>query len=151
MANIFDIDLIRSVRDIESATALLHEQIAFDEQIEDALLFSKEAHAHQLRKSGEPYIVHPILVSALVASITGDRAMVIAALLHDVVEDTEHGIEVVEENGVITLEGQVPSHEVKESAESVIEMVFGIKSIVNRLHIQVENLDEPLKEEAISE
>ena len=63
----------------------------------------------------------------------------------------EHGIEVVEENGVITLEGQVPSHEVKESAESVIEMVFGIKSIVNRLHIQVENLDEPLKEEAISE
>ncbi|MEJ2467992.1 MAG: HD domain-containing protein [Campylobacterales bacterium] len=96
MANIFDIDLIRSVRDIESATALLHEKIAFDEQIEDALLFSKEAHAHQSRKSGEPYVVHPILVSALVASITGDRAMVIAALLHDVVEDTEHPIEAVE-------------------------------------------------------
>jgi guanosine-3',5'-bis(diphosphate) 3'-pyrophosphohydrolase len=96
MANIFDIDLIRSVRDIESATALLHEKIAFDEQVEDALLFSKEAHAHQTRKSGEPYVVHPILVSALVASITGDRAMVIAALLHDVVEDTEHPIEAVE-------------------------------------------------------
>ena len=96
MANIFNIDLIRSVKDIESATALLHEHIAFDEQIEDALLFAKEAHAHQSRKSGEPYIVHPILVAALVASITGDRAMVIAALLHDVVEDTKHSIETVE-------------------------------------------------------
>lgn len=95
MAN-FDIDLIRSVRDIESATALLHEKIPFDTLIEDALLFAKEAHAHQTRKSGEPYIVHPILVAALVASITGDRAMVIAALLHDVVEDTPHTIEDVE-------------------------------------------------------
>jgi len=97
MANIFDIDLIRSVRDIESATALLHEQIAFDTQIESALLFAKEAHAHQSRKSGEPYVVHPILVSALVASITGDRAMVMASLLHDVVEDTDHTIDEVQE------------------------------------------------------
>ncbi len=96
MSNIFDIDLIRSVKDIESATTLLHEQIAFDEQIEDALLFAKEAHAHQSRKSGEPYIVHPILVASLVASITGDRAMVIAALLHDVVEDTKHTIDTIE-------------------------------------------------------
>jgi len=96
MATQFNIDLIGSVKDIESATALLHEQIPFDEQIEDALLFAKEAHAHQSRKSGEPYIVHPILVAALVASITGDRAMVIAALLHDVVEDTKHTIETIE-------------------------------------------------------
>ncbi|WP_345985046.1 RelA/SpoT family protein [Sulfurimonas sp. HSL-1656] len=96
MANNFDINQIRSIRDIESATALLHENIAFDELIEDALLFSKDAHAHQTRKSGEPYVVHPILVSALVASITGDRAMVIAALLHDVVEDTPNTIEAVE-------------------------------------------------------
>ncbi len=96
MANKIDIDLIQSVRDIESAKALLHEQIAFDDQIHKALLFAIDAHSHQSRKSGEPYVVHPILVSALVASITGDRAMVIAALLHDVVEDTPHTIEEVE-------------------------------------------------------
>ena len=41
MANPFNIDLIKSIKDIETATALLHEQIAFDEQIEDALLFPK--------------------------------------------------------------------------------------------------------------
>lgn len=96
MANIPDIDQIRSIRTIDSAKALLHEQMAFDDLIEDALMFAMDAHAHQSRKSGEPYVVHPILVASIVASITGDRAMVIAALLHDVVEDTEHTIEEVE-------------------------------------------------------
>lgn len=96
MINNSDIDRIVSIRDIEGATALLHEQIGYDEQVEDALLFAKNAHAHQSRKSGEPYIVHPILVSVIVASITGEKAMVVAALLHDVVEDTGYTVEEVE-------------------------------------------------------
>lgn len=91
-----DIDQIRSIRTIETATTFLHEKIGFDEQIEDALLYTIEAHRHQARKSGEPYVVHPILVAAVVASLTEDKAMVIAALLHDVVEDTPHTIEEVE-------------------------------------------------------
>ncbi len=92
-----DIDRVRSIHDIESATALLHRHVGFDDDIEKALLFAKEAHAHQSRKSGEPYVVHPILVAAIVASLTGDKAMVVAALLHDVVEDTDHTIEEVAE------------------------------------------------------
>ncbi len=91
-----DIEQVRSIHDIESATALLHRYIDYDDVIEDALLFAKEAHARQRRKSGEPYVVHPILVAAIVASLTGDKAMAVAALLHDVVEDTEHTIEEVE-------------------------------------------------------
>ncbi len=97
MAKNIDIEQVQSVHDIETATALLHRHVGFDERIEDALLFAKEAHAHQSRKSGEPYVVHPILVAAIVASLTGDDSMVIAALLHDVVEDTDHTIEEVEE------------------------------------------------------
>ncbi len=46
-------------------------------------------HEGQFRKSGEPYAIHPILVCALTAHMGGDESMLIAALLHDVVEDTE--------------------------------------------------------------
>lgn len=57
-----------------------------------AATFAAEAHAAvaQVRKyTGEPYIVHPKAVAALVAEAGGDDAMVAAAWLHDVVEDTE--------------------------------------------------------------
>ena len=65
--------------------------------LEKALSYSIEAHKLQFRKSGEPYIIHPILVASIVASITDDESMAIAALLHDVVEDTDTTIEDIEE------------------------------------------------------
>ncbi|HEY4947955.1 MAG TPA: HD domain-containing protein, partial [Acidimicrobiales bacterium] len=46
------------------------------------------AHAGQLRKSGEPYITHPIAVAGIVADLGLDAQTVAAALLHDAVEDT---------------------------------------------------------------
>lgn len=49
---------------------------------------AQQAHLGQFRASGEPYVVHPILVAAIVASSGGDTATVIGALLHDTVEDT---------------------------------------------------------------
>lgn len=55
-------------------------------------------HDGQFRKSGEPYSVHPILVASIVAFMGGDDDMVIAALLHDVVEDTQYTLKSVEEN-----------------------------------------------------
>jgi len=58
-----------------------------------ALALAKEAHVHQKRKSGEPYIIHPILVATITALVSDDEAMIIAALLHDVVEDTSYVIE----------------------------------------------------------
>ena len=58
-----------------------------------ALNLATKAHASQQRKSGEPYIVHPILVASITALVSNDEAMIIAALLHDVVEDTEYEIE----------------------------------------------------------
>ncbi len=65
--------------------------------IRKAFDLSVEAHASQRRKSGEPYIYHPIAVAKIVADEIGLGATSIAAaLLHDVVEDTEYTIEDIE-------------------------------------------------------
>ncbi len=61
-----------------------------------ALNLAKEAHASQQRKSGEPYIIHPILVATITALVSKDESMIIAALLHDVVEDSDYTIEEIE-------------------------------------------------------
>jgi RelA/SpoT family (p)ppGpp synthetase len=62
-----------------------------------ALNLAKKAHVFQQRKSGEPYIIHPILVASITALVSNDEAMIISALLHDVVEDTDYVIEEIEE------------------------------------------------------
>lgn len=52
---------------------------------------SVDAHKNQRRKSGEPYVFHPIAVAKIVASKIGlDATCIAAALLHDVIEDTEY-------------------------------------------------------------
>jgi len=57
--------------------------------IEQAYLLANEAHGNQLRKSGEPYIVHPISVALILVELGMDSDCIITALLHDVVEDTD--------------------------------------------------------------
>ena len=58
-------------------------------QIRAAFEFADEAHAGQKRKSGEPYIIHPLAVAQIVAEeLKLDSESIIAALLHDVIEDT---------------------------------------------------------------
>ena len=58
--------------------------------VDFAYRFAKEAHGDQKRKyTGDPYITHPVRVAQLVAAVTDDVEMICAALLHDVVEDTE--------------------------------------------------------------
>ncbi len=56
--------------------------------VEYALKFATDAHKGQLRRTGEPYIIHPINVALIVVDLGMDADTVIAALLHDVVEDT---------------------------------------------------------------
>ncbi len=91
-----DIEQIKHIDDVESAISYLFSQIPQSEPLEKALDFSKKAHEGQFRKSGEAYIIHPILVASIVATITNDESMAIAALLHDVVEDTPVTIEHIE-------------------------------------------------------
>ena len=62
--------------------------------VERAREFATQAHEGQVRKyTGVPYIVHPIEVMEIVCTVEHDDAMLAAALLHDVVEDTEHTID----------------------------------------------------------
>ena len=66
--------------------------------IRKALDVAIEAHSSQTRKSGKPYIFHPISVAKIVASKIGlDAQSIASALLHDVVEDTKYSIEKIEE------------------------------------------------------
>lgn len=63
-------------------------------RLRDAFELAREAHAPQVRKTGEPYILHPIAVANIAAEeLHLDVNSVIAAFLHDVVEDTPHPLE----------------------------------------------------------
>ena len=60
-----------------------------NQRLFDAFTFADSAHKGQLRKSGEPYIIHPLAVAEIVADLELDVDSVIAALLHDCIEDTQ--------------------------------------------------------------
>lgn len=92
-----DIKQIKKIDTVDSATEYLFAQIPPSQALQKALEYSKAAHVNQFRKSGEPYIIHPILVASIVSSITNDESMAVAALLHDVVEDTEVDIEEIKD------------------------------------------------------
>ena len=67
-------------------TYLTHEQVS---EVYRAYLFGAEAHEGQSRLSGEPYIYHPVAVARILAGMRMDHQCLMAAILHDVIEDTE--------------------------------------------------------------
>jgi len=69
--------------------------------VQKAYEFAAKNHEGQLRKSGEPYIIHPVNVAYILASIELDEPTICAALLHDIVEDTK-----VTHQDVINIFGQ---------------------------------------------
>ena len=62
-----------------------------------AFNFAYQLHEGQYRKSGDPYIAHPVTVATLLRDLGGDSSMIAAGFLHDVVEDTEVTLEEIEE------------------------------------------------------
>ncbi len=76
---LYDI-LIRTIRNYHPSTDL--------SVIDKAYHVAYEAHKGQKRKSGEPYIIHPICVAIILAELELDKESIVAGILHDVVEDT---------------------------------------------------------------
>ncbi len=90
---------------------------------------AKAAHKNQLRKSGEPYIIHPVQIAYIASELSMDSVAICAALLHDVIEDTPYTYD-----DIVTLFG-------KDVAE-IVEGVTKLKKIkyLNHQEEQVENL-----------
>lgn len=63
--------------------------------VEKAYNLARSAHIDQIRKSGEPYIIHPLEVANILASLELDKESITAGILHDVVEDTSYTIEFI--------------------------------------------------------
>ena len=123
--------------------------------IDKAFNTANSFHQGQLRRSGEPYIIHPIAVANILVDLGMDYQSIVAALLHDVVEDTDYTIEkLTEEFGedvAILVDGvtklgkvQLNSRETKEEqqAENVRKMLLAmskdirviIVKLADRLH-----------------
>ena len=63
------------------------------EMINKAYALAKDAHKDQKRKSGEPYLIHPVCVAIILAQLEMDKETIVGGLLHDVVEDTKYTID----------------------------------------------------------
>ncbi|CAB4747190.1 unannotated protein [freshwater metagenome] len=81
------------VLDVLAKSLIAHHPATSLSELERAYDVAADAHEGQIRKSGEPYITHPLAVSEILAEIGLDLETIIAALLHDTVEDTKYSLE----------------------------------------------------------
>ena len=116
-------------------------------KIQSAYEMAKVAHEGQTRRSGEPYIMHPIAVAMILVDLGMDTECIAAALLHDVVEDTPVSSEEVEKRfgkdvallveGVTKL-GQIPfSSREEQQAENVRKMLLAMAQDVRVIIIKL--------------
>lgn len=109
------------------------------ERVRKAYLLAKEAHAPQKRKSGEPYILHPIAVALIVAKeLQLDANTVITAFLHDVVEDTPYTVEDIRErfgNDVAGLVNVVTKQ--KKKTYQTTKQVDNYQQILASMHYDI--------------
>lgn len=112
----------------------------FDKKVvRRAYLYAKKAHKDQKRKSGDEYISHPVEVAKILINLHMDSDMVSAALLHDVIEDTNYSYEEIKEdfgkNIADLVKGLTALRQVDFSAYSKAEEVEEA-----RIHVKNENL-----------
>ena len=92
------------------------------EEIRKAYLFADMKHRGQFRKSGEAYIIHPLNVGIILTTIYADSETIEAALLHDVLEDTDCTKDEME----------------KEFGSEVTKLVLGVTKL-SKIHFSTEN------------
>jgi GTP pyrophosphokinase/guanosine-3',5'-bis(diphosphate) 3'-pyrophosphohydrolase len=115
--------------------------------IQAACYFAAEAHASQRRKSGEPYVFHPIAVARILADVRFDHETIMAAVLHDVIEDADYskeqlsihfGTEVAElVDGVSKLTQITFSSKVEAQAENFRKMFLAMAKDIRVIMIKL--------------
>lgn len=117
------------------------------DKIEKAYKLAHDAHKNQRRRSGEPYIMHPVAVAKILFKLGMDNECIIGALLHDVVEDTEYNIDYIKEqfgdevallvDGVTKL-GQIPLSTREEvQAENIRKMFMAMNEDIRVIIIKL--------------
>lgn len=100
------------------------------DMIQKAYMYAKESHGDQVRKSGEPYIIHPLHTALILADLELDKETIMAGLMHDVMEDTAVSREQM----------------IKDFGEEVTDLVDGVTKLtkldydVDKVEEQAENL-----------
>ncbi len=139
-------------------------------KIKTAYDFAAKQHAGQYRVSEEPYIVHPVEVACILASLQADTDTIIAALLHDILEDTDTPPETIQEkfgddvlnlvNGVTKLSKFSFSSKEERQAENFRKMFLAMADdirvvflkLADRLHnMRTLNYMKPLKQKEIAQ
>ncbi|MCH5320923.1 MAG: bifunctional (p)ppGpp synthetase/guanosine-3',5'-bis(diphosphate) 3'-pyrophosphohydrolase [Eubacterium sp.] len=117
------------------------------DKIEEAYILARDAHKNQRRRSGEPYIMHPVAVAKILMKLGMDNECIIGALLHDVVEDTEYDLDYIRKvfgdevallvDGVTKL-GQIPLSTREEvQAENIRKMFIAMNEDIRVIIIKL--------------
>ncbi len=117
------------------------------ERIERAYKLARDAHKNQRRRSGEPYIMHPVAVAEILYKLGMDNESLIAAILHDVVEDTDYDLDYIRNefgddvallvDGVTKL-GQIPLSTKEEvQAENIRKMFMAMNEDIRVIIIKL--------------
>jgi GTP diphosphokinase / guanosine-3',5'-bis(diphosphate) 3'-diphosphatase len=114
---------------------------------------AEDKHSHQRRKSGDPYITHPLAVSTILAELGMDTTTLVAALLHDTVEDTDYSLACLTEDfgevvahlvdGVTKLRNKVkpgPAAEAETIRKMIIAMARDPRVLVIKLADRLHNM-----------
>jgi len=115
--------------------------------LDKAYKTAKKYHGDQLRKSGEPFIVHPLRVGMILADIELDQTSIAAAILHDVVEDTEYNLEKVTSefgnsiariiNGVTKLDKLVFNTKEEQQVSNIRKMIIAMSEDVRIIIVKL--------------
>ena len=115
--------------------------------LDKAYSTAKKYHNNQFRKSGEPFIIHPLSVGMILADIELDQTSIAAAILHDVVEDTEYNLEKVMSefgnsiariiNGVTKLDKLVFNTKEEQQVSNIRKMIIAMSEDVRIILVKL--------------